>query len=683
LQDEITVKILKALQVKLTGGLYDSVTEKGTNNLEAYLKLLRAREYGQRWTKEGNAMARQLAEEAIALDPGYAMAHLRLSATHLMDLMYGSSESPKQSLRLAEELVQKALALDANLAEAHAFLGRIYLTKRQYEKAIAEGERAVVLQPNSDFAHAALAFTLRNAGRHEEAIALLRKAIRLNPFPRPWYLFSLGYAHFVLGQYKEAAAEFGKALQRAPESLFAHLGLAATYSEMGRAQDAQAEATEILRIDPKFTLESHAKGLLVKNKDEKERYIAALRKAGLPDKPQLPLPDNPSIAVLPFVNMSGDPEQEYFADGMTDDLITDFSKISGLFVIARNSAFTYKGKPVKIKRVSRELGVRYVLEGSVRKVGDRVRINAQLIDATTGGHLWAERYDGNLGDVFALQDKVTRKIVAALAVKLTTGEQQLVARRDTDNVKAYDEFLRGREHYRRYTSNDVAKAVTYFKKAITLDPNYTRAHAWLATAYWASFVRRWAPDLGWSDVGSLAKKHLEIAMENPIPEVHRTASWMQTYQRQYEEAIAEAERAMALNPNDADNHYALARVLIWAGRSREAIDLYKRAMRLDPYYPAQYLLKLGLAQFCVGDLENAATTFERARKRNPGLPAWPLAATYAYLGREQEAAEVIAEYMKRRGFKRVTVKGVLRYYPFKDPKDKDRFADGLRKAGLK
>ncbi|NIS81989.1 MAG: guanylyl cyclase, partial [Anaerolineales bacterium] len=181
------------------------------------------------------------------------------------------------------------------------------------------------------------------------------------------------------------------------------------------------------------------------------------------EKMAFALPDKPSIAVLPFANLSEDPKQEYFTDGMTDDLITDLSKISGLFVIARNSVFTYKGKPVKIRQVAEELGVRYVLEGSVRKADNRVRINAQLIDATTGGHLWAERYDGEMGDVLALQDRITGKIVSALAVKLTAGEQEQIARKYTDNVAAYDAFLRGREHYRRFTPDDFAEAVRYFK----------------------------------------------------------------------------------------------------------------------------------------------------------------------------------------------------------------------------
>jgi adenylate cyclase len=410
------------------------------------------------------------------------------------------------------------------------------------------------------------------------------------------------------------------------------------------------------------------------------------------EKMALPLPDKPSIAVLPFTNISEDPKQEYFADGMTEDLITDLSKISGLFVIARNSAFTYKGKPVNVDQIRRELGVRYVLEGSVRKADDRVRINAQLIDATTGGHLWAERYDGRVGDIFALQDKVTQKIVAALAVKLTAGEEEQITRKGTDNIAAYDAFLQGWQYYRRITRDDLAQAVTHLKKAIELDPNYGRAHAALAGAYWLSYRRGWSWDMDWpyevkSRVFLLAHEHLEEALESPTSLAHQVASWMLVHEPLHEEAIAEAERAIALNPNDVDNLFAMARALIFGGRAEEGADYVKKAMRLDPHYPAEYLSFLGLAQFCMGQLEEAAITLERARKRNPELEVYPLVVTYAHLGRAEEASDILAddleEMWRRRGLLwGHHVREVLTFYPFKSETHTDRFADGLRKAGL-
>ena len=208
------------------------------------------------------------------------------------------------------------------------------------------------------------------------------------------------------------------------------------------------------------------------------------------------IPDKPSIAVLPFVNMSADPDQAYFADGITEDLITDLSKVAGLFVIARNSTFVYKGKAIDIREVAKALGVRYVLEGSVRRSVDEVRINAQLIDATTGGHVWADRYDGDLKNIFALQDKVTRHVVTALAVELTKDDRERVARRGTENAQAYDVFLKGWQHYLRQTPEDFRAAIVQFKKAAELDPEYGRAYAALAATYWEASTRYWGLALG-------------------------------------------------------------------------------------------------------------------------------------------------------------------------------------------
>jgi adenylate cyclase len=282
LQDEITLKIINALQVKLTEGERIIVFGKSTNNLEAYLKLLQAREYSNPMTREGNLLHRQVAEEAITLDPRCAVAYLILSATHLRDMFFGWSESPEQSLSLAEELVRKAFTFDNSLGMAHAYLGRIYLTKKQHDQAMAEGERALALSPNDDFVQAAFAISLYYSGKVEEAMMLYKKAIRLNPFPPVWYLWGLGSCYRDMGRYEEAIEEFKKALRLYPDSLPPHLGLAATYSLMGRQQEAHAETAEILRIDSKFSLNRHAMGFLFfKNQNDADRYMESLRKAGL------------------------------------------------------------------------------------------------------------------------------------------------------------------------------------------------------------------------------------------------------------------------------------------------------------------------------------------------------------------------------------------------------------------
>jgi TolB-like protein/cytochrome c-type biogenesis protein CcmH/NrfG len=382
--------------------------------------------------------------------------------------------------------------------------------------------------------------------------------------------------------------------------------------------------------------------------------------------------------------MSGDPEQEYFSDGITDDLITDLSKISGLFVIARNSTFTYKGKSLKAPQIAKELGVRYILEGSVRKAGEKFRINAQLIDSTTGLHLWAERYDGNLGDIFDLQDRFTQKIASALAVKLTADDESLLAHKGTDNIEAYDAYLQGLEHQRRDTQDNLVKAVYSFKRAIELDPEYPEAHAALSQAYQHIDGRAWGKDLGWKDARSLAKKHLQIAMKNPTPLALRMNSRaLLYYQHKHEEAIAEAERALALDPNNASSHWYLARALSFSGRHAEAINFCEKAIRLNPHYPGWYPYFLGVAQYCLERYEDAATSHERAFRVNPNSSSWWLAAAYAQLGREEEAVDVLEKYIKKRKWSYgVPVETTFKYWPFKDPIDLERFADGLLKAGL-
>jgi TolB-like protein/class 3 adenylate cyclase/rhodanese-related sulfurtransferase len=413
-----------------------------------------------------------------------------------------------------------------------------------------------------------------------------------------------------------------------------------------------------------------------------------------PEAMAFPLPDKPSIAVLPFNNMSEDRGQDYFADGMTEDLITDLSKISGLFVIARNSSFSYKGRQVKIRQVAEELGVRYVLEGSVRRAGDEVRINVQLIDATTGGHLWAERYDGTLEDVFDLQDQVTEQIVAALAVSLTGTEQAEQARHDTEIAQAHDAYLQGWARYKLGTPEDLKAAVPFFEEALRLDPIYAQAHAALASLYWDVYVNDWAFDLGMPSTRaeSRANAHLEEALKSPVSLAHALRARMLASWQFYDDAVSEAEKAVALDENDATALAGLADALIKADRAEEALANIEPAMRLDPHHPPSYLIILGAAQFGMEHYDTAAATFERAVKRNPDneLPLIYLASSYGHLGRIREAdtaVEMANDIRAKLGLGDLSLERKERYFsPFQGEIDFTRIggksAENRVRAGL-
>ena len=300
------------------------------------------------------------------------------------------------------------------------------------------------------------------------------------------------------------------------------------------------------------------------------------------EKATISLPDKPSIAVLPFVNMSDDPKQEYFSDGISEDLITDLSRISGLLVLSRSTTFVYKGQSIKIEEIAKELGVRYVLEGSVRKAGEQVRINAQLIDGKTDHHIWAERYDRKLKDIFQLQDEITQKIVTALAVKLTQEDREHVAIKETDNIQAYDAVLKASELMYSYSLESFAKALSHLEKAVELDPNYGRAHAMMADIY-ASPGISIVLGLSWEECRLRSREYLRIAFKNPTSVAYRTASWyLYRLERNFEKAVETADRGLALNPSDALCNMFKALALIFSDRAVEALEYIDKAQRIDP-----------------------------------------------------------------------------------------------------
>ncbi|CDM62185.1 MULTISPECIES: adenylate/guanylate cyclase domain-containing protein [Rhizobium] len=394
------------------------------------------------------------------------------------------------------------------------------------------------------------------------------------------------------------------------------------------------------------------------------------------------LPPGLSIAVLPFANMSGDAEQEYFADGISEDIITALSKLSQLFVIARNSSFTFKGRNVNVQEVGHSLNVRYVLEGSVRKSGNKVRITAQLIDATTGGHQWAERFDRDLSDIFAVQDDVTQQIVGALELKLTTGDQQRLAAEQTQNLEAYDCFLRGREHMWRLTREQNIQGQQLLQRAIDLDPKFAPAHAFLAVAHGLAYVNQWSQSPSKSLEQATGSATQAVALDDRYPYAHWALGVVSLYLRRLDVAIREAERVIALAPNLVEGHESLGNALHYAGRPDEALVCFERAMALNPYYPDIFLHFHAQAMFQLGRYEEAVVILKRRLVRNPAtdISRVLLAASYGHLGRFAEARGQWEEAFRINPD--YSLEHRRKVLPYKNPADFERIVDGLRKAGL-
>jgi adenylate cyclase len=398
-------------------------------------------------------------------------------------------------------------------------------------------------------------------------------------------------------------------------------------------------------------------------------------------KQPLPLPEKASIAVLPFTNLSDDPDQGYFSDGLTNDLITDLSRFRELFVIASNTVFTYKGRAVKIKELGQELGVRYVLEGSVQKMDKKVRVNAQLIDAITGEHLWAERYDRDLKDLFAIQNEIIQSIVTRLAVKIDEAEQARAMQKKTESLDAYDYKLRGMEYFFREERSQNKQARQLFERAIKLDPHYASAYVALALTYFDDAIYGWTefPNQALQQAHDLALKALEIDKSNA--EAHAVLGRVYISQEQYDLAISELQQAIDSNPNDAQSYRFLGSGMLYLGRTEEAIRLLEASLRFDRNTSPGTFMNLGLAYYLKGRYEDSLSLLKRGLARKPDFLGShiALAAAYAKLGHSEEAASEAATVLRLDPFFELESYGTV----FRNPADRSAIIDGLRKAGLK
>jgi adenylate cyclase len=387
----------------------------------------------------------------------------------------------------------------------------------------------------------------------------------------------------------------------------------------------------------------------------------------------------PSIAVLPLVNMSGDSEQEFFADGLTEDIITELSRFHDLLVISRNSTFVYKGKAVKVQEVAREFGVDYVLEGSVRKAGGRIRVTVQLIDAETDRHIWAERYDRELEDIFAIQDEITRAIVATLQGRVEAATHDRAKRKPTDNMIAYECVLTAKVLHHRSTRSDNEQAQRLLDRALALDPNYAHAHAWKACVLGQTWVYDWCADRDATFQQVAAELELALALDDNDSDVHRILAAVNLNRDDHDKAAYHQERALTLNPNYDLVAVQQGELLTWLGRPEEGIDWIKKAMRLNPYHPERFWSHLGRACYCAEKYAEAAEAFSRLTRPDHTHHAF-LAATFAQMGNSVAAAAHAAEVLKREP--QFSVAAYLGTQHYKHEADRNRHEAGLLKAGL-
>jgi TolB-like protein/predicted Zn-dependent protease len=686
-QDEVTERIVASLgayQGELAEAARERAKRKKPASLSAYEAFQLGIEHKHRFTKEDNAAAQALFNKAIELDPQFAQAYVGLAWVHIQRFWFGWTDEPGQAVAQTREAAQKAIALDPSEAEAHWLLAEAYLADSQFEQGEAEYERALALNPNNADLLAGWGYASVLLGEPEKATKFIEKAMRLNPHYPDWYDRGLGTALFMARRYEESIAAFRKVTQHVIQS---RLYLASSYAQLDRLAEARAEVAAAMELDADISVEKFSSIELYKNPGDLEHLRGGLRKAGLPEKPPRKLPDKPSIAVLPFDNMSGDPDLDYFSDGMTEDIIMELSKNPDLKVVSRNSSFTYRDKAVKARQVSEELGVRYVLEGSVRKQGDRVRITAQLIDATTDAHVWADRFDEEGTDIFALQDRITTKIGATLSGgegRIRKAEYKRVWEMDAAKLEEYDYYLRGHSIFFDYSPEAMLKARAIWQEGLEKFPESGLLRVKIGWTYFQFFMFGWTAE---------PEKELELASQwvqeglsdSNLPAVGQwNGHWLNAlvhlyYKNDYDFALAEAIKTLEIIPNDPTTLVSVSAIPVFAGEPDLAIEWINRAMSREAQVPDWHHMQLGLAYHSKGDCNRAVEEHEKVAWVGLDKSA-SLVACYVELGRMDDAKAELAKLLE--AWPEVTIAGLDRYLPHKDQAFLDRLHTALGQAGL-
>jgi adenylate cyclase len=687
-QDEITEAISGAVAPSFILAEVRRAERKTPESLDAWDYTMRGYWHMWRWGKANITEARRLFEVACKLDPTSAAAYSGLAHTWVHEIYYQWTKDLDEARASAFEAAQRAVALDGNDAWAQTVLGMVYIFMRRLDDAFIACRQALDLNPSLAFAEGSLAICYAFQGEYDEAVAHADRAERLSPRDPHRTIWYQARAHAALGieQYEESVTWAKKSIEARPDFGGGWRILAACYGHLGRFEEATAALQEVRRLYPDLTIQSMRASHPSTRPEHVERYLEGLRKAGLPESDEVadepPLPDKPSIAVLPFDNMSNDPEQEFFGDGLAEDIITALSKIKRMRVIARNSTFAYKGRALDLRRIAEELGVRYMLEGSVRRGGNRLRITAQLIDATDGSHLWAERYDRTVEDLFDIQDEITKEIVTSLRVQLTDGETARVWARGTNNVEAWQIAVRAFEIFTRFDASSYLEARVLAEKATKLDPDYAFAWAILGLTYW--FDGR----LGFTgDTDSKFARAAELA-EHAMA-LDASDSWcvglsalVAAAQGRHDEGVAIARRGIELYPGNADVRGYLGLVLMHAGNYREAVVHSQAAMSLNPIYPNWYRATLARALTFLDEFDEALTVLGEILETEKAHFLSLLFRAYIYGRSDREPAARIEIAEVRKIAPNLCVSHLPSLMMTADTAALKRFSAVVREAGL-
>jgi len=696
LQDDVTFYIVSATRSQIHARDAERVRDVPEEQLTDNELLALASQRMQAVGEEDQREAARLLERVVQRSPRNAMALAMLASCTLLESEYDYREVSEEEASRAFDLIDRSVQLDEESDFAHLMRGRLLLELRgAHHLAVAEAERALQLNPNYPYAYALLGYATLCRGEPERGMALIEKALRADTRRAKFGFFEvLAIGKFLLGDC-HGAMEFAEtAAQRAGYLPYLRVLLAVFHAELGQIERARAQAAALLAVAPEATIETIRRPPF-QNEADTKRFIEGLRKAGIPEQAKvrsetghLPLPDKPSIAVLPFGNLSGDPGQDYFSDGITEDIITELSRFPSLMVIARTSSFTYKGQAVDVRRVAQELGVRYVLEGSIRRAGRRVRITAQLLDSATGEHVWAERYDRDMEDIFDLQDEITRNVAAAIAPQIELAEVERSRKLTGVKLTAYELALKAHAlFYDGVAATDpqiLDRAETEIDAVLRLDPRNVHALWTKSLIDFYRHVFRWGDDPDAALASCVETTNVLMKVDSSNAQVYMIRAWSHLYRGNFEAALADHRRAMALNPNLALNYFAMAWTEAVAGLTDEAKEHAQMALRLSPrdadIWRGEAYSALALVSFYEGDFEETirwAHVCNLMQPVNQGL----LVAANAYLG-DTEAARSHAQSLEAfaPGFLQAMLSGEVEVCRL--PEHNTLFVEGLLKAGF-